>query len=376
MKIAELFVNLGIAGSEKAVGAMQGVQKGLGSIASTGLLAKAAALAAVYAIERLTSAAAHQGMGLNQFAEATGLSADMLQRWQYAARQFGVGAEEMEGTIKGVQDAMTSMLMGKGAPEHFGVFMQSMNVDPNRLRDTFYIMQKLQDFAKSGAAAPDVTKSLLKGFGISDNMFAFFKKNALDLAKIPKSQLFSDGEIGRLKAVDVAWSNLWAKIKMAIGHLTASKGLGIVGQLSKAADQAIRLFDALVKIADKLKLFDAFSKSLELFADALNSITAGIGEAQKNALADSLKIGPNGKIVRGEVTASSMALNLTKQLGTFLDNKLRVGPAAAFAAAHGQGKTNLVVHNYGVKDAKEASHLFGREVDTAYRQSPAQRRKN
>ena len=53
LTVAEMFVNLGIKGSEKTVDAVNSVDKGISNIRSTSLEAKAAIVAMFYAIGRV-----------------------------------------------------------------------------------------------------------------------------------------------------------------------------------------------------------------------------------------------------------------------------------------------------------------------------------
>jgi len=117
MEIAELFVRLGVKGASETKTALTSTKNTLGEVSTSALAAKAAIVATIYAVERLMSTSANAGNGLQQFSDLTGLSAEQLQRYQFAARQAGATNENLTSSIKGVQSAITNMLLGKGQPE-------------------------------------------------------------------------------------------------------------------------------------------------------------------------------------------------------------------------------------------------------------------
>jgi hypothetical protein len=222
------------------------VQSGLEGISAAGLAAKAAVLAVFYGLERMSAAAGKRGMELQQFAAATGLSAEMLQKWQYAAMQFGVGGEEVESTAKSIQNAMTNMRLGLGAPQGFQEFSRAVQLDESRLNDVFYIMKKLQEFAKQGD--PAITKRLVESLGLGDKMFQFLRLNKVDVEKIKPSNIISDREIAHLAKVDAAWANLWYRLKLISAHQVSKYGLFAVDELSSALSQILKLTDAFIKL--------------------------------------------------------------------------------------------------------------------------------
>ena len=116
MNIAELFVSLGVKGSEKTIGAVANLSKGLAVSAGNALELSAGLGVAFYAFDRLTSGSNTAGQSLRNFETLTGVSADTLQRYQYAARQAGVSNEETAGSFKALQAAMGAVARNEGAP--------------------------------------------------------------------------------------------------------------------------------------------------------------------------------------------------------------------------------------------------------------------
>lgn len=261
MNVGELFVNLGIRGADKTVGAISSVKKGLGETASVSLEAKAAIVGAMYALERLFSLSGKTGTGLTNFTAVTGHSAIQLQQWQHAARQAGVANEEFTGSIKAVQGAMTSMLLGKGAPEGLAMVASKVGFDAKKARDSFYVLEQLQKFARQ--APPDVGNAVLKSFGISEGVIAAMRRNMFRPGVMNQAPLYSQNQIAALDRANIGWSNLSTKIEMAIGKFNARHGQQIVKDISAIVDVVIRLAEALERVQDRMKLFERMSNLVE-----------------------------------------------------------------------------------------------------------------
>lgn len=348
MNVAELFVNLGITGADKTVGALGDVKKGLGGVASMSLEAKAAILAALYGFERMMAQSGQAGTGLMNFAALTGLSAKNLQQWQYAARQAGVASEDLTGSLKGVQNSMTNMLLGKGAPEGFALVKNAVGLDTNRLRDTFYVMQQLQKAAQ--ALPKDVGNNVLKSFGLSEDTIAAMRRNAFNPTNLNKAPTYSNNEIGALDKANVAWSNLGNKVQMAFGHFNAKHGQDLVKDISKVTDSVVKLVEAFIKLSDKLKLFQKLGSVFEGWTAIFQGITATINnpkEALKTA----------GQIVEGVGLEIGDAISPSKPAGAQSNNST----------------TNIhqnITHHGDVKDTKKVGAAHKTAANAAYRQRP------
>lgn len=381
MKIAEFFVNLRIKGDNSAKKGLKDVKSGLGEVKSMSLEAKAAIIGAIYALERMMSDSAKAGTGFMNFASLTGQSAIALQQWQFAARQVGVANEEVEGSFKSVQQAMTNMLLGKGAPEGMAMLANKVGFDPNRARDTFYVLEQLQKFAKE--VPEDVGNAMIRSFGVSDNMIAAMRRNAFRPEVFKKAPVYSQGEINQLNKVDVAWANLGNKIKMAIGHLTSKHGLEIVNEISQITNQVLRLTDALVKLAEKLKIFQLIGKVFEGWGIILEHTNAGIDSwtTDKDSYKSAREPGKGGTAQWWKDAFANDAENI----GNFLKGvKESISPTdySKIAPPSKQippsNKTQNINVNQNLnfqhdgKDAKKTGASVNKAVKDAYRQLSAQ----
>ena len=217
MNIGDLFLNIAIKGGEAAVKTLTGVKEGLGTIASSSLAAKAGVLAVLYGLERMTSAASENGLAIHNFGVLTGQSTDNLQKWQYAAMKSGQSAEDMMGTITGLQGAMAEMALHGGGPaggmgiigDHTG------GIDPVRaLEDTDYLMKKLQQFAQATDMTDAYKNSFLSKMGITQAGIITLKEFKGNVDDISNSKILSKGEVDQLSKVNRAWADLWYTMKL------------------------------------------------------------------------------------------------------------------------------------------------------------------
>lgn len=287
MKIGEFFVQLGVKGAEKTVGALSSIRTGMSDLGAMSLEAKAAILATAYALERLMASSGKTGTELTNFNALTGISAQTLQQYQFAAAQVGISNEEIASSFKSVQNVMTSMRFGKGAPEGMAMMMETLqrggeSFDPNRAKtDIEYVMRKLQEYAN---LEKDISKRnlVMKSFGLGENVVAGMARNAFRPEVFKQAPIFTDKETNQLDKVNAAFNNLGIKIKMAAGHFTAMHGGQLVKELSQLVDVVLKLANAFVKLAEHLKLFEGIGKVFEGWAkifELVDSSVQSIGDA-------------------------------------------------------------------------------------------------
>lgn len=249
MKIAELFVNLGIKGDGTALKALKGVKKDLEEVKSSGFATKAAMLAVFYGLEQMTSAAGKQGQNLLQFSAATGKSTIDLQKMQYALMDVGVTNEEVEGSFRGITDAVAKMRLGGGAPMGLGMLMSATGLKDEDLDRPMKVLQAIQKYAQSGGD-PAIIKQLTS-WAVSDNMFAGLRRYHGDADKVGMSHIISEKEQEQLAKVDAAWSHIWQTLKMIGVHVTSSKGLFAVDEIAHSLTLIQKLGTGLSNFLDK-----------------------------------------------------------------------------------------------------------------------------
>lgn len=365
MKVADLFVSLGVKGADTSKKALTGVKDGLGQVKSMGLETKAMIAAVVYGLERMMSQSAQMGTQLTNTAALTGFSTDALQQWHYAAQQVGVSASEMDGSLKAVQNSMANMLIGKGAPEGLAMVANKVGFDQKRARDTLYVMGQLQKFAQQ--VPQDIGNQMLKSFGLSEGVIAGMRRNAFRPEVMNNAPKYSGGEVTQLARVAAAWSNLGQKIEMAFGKMTAKDGMQIVNQISKMATEVIKLVGALEKLAQAVHFLEGMGKAFSGWAMLINGATNGVG-AITGAVSDPKK----------RAALGSSVMDFMKELPGVVDAMLTDAMAPAVKPAAGGNKNQNVTIQQNLnfqhdgKDHKKTADSVHSAVKHAYRQMPAQ----
>ncbi len=389
MTIAELFVNLGIKGDGSANKALKGVKSGLGEVKSMSLEAKAAIIGVVYGLERMMSASAQQGTNLTNFGALTGLNTQKLQEYQYAARQAGIANEEMAGSIKGVQNSMTQALLGKGLPEGYASVASKTGLKEGDLRDTFKVMEKLQEYAN--ITPPDVGAQMIKSFGVSEGVIAAMYRKAFRPEVFAKAPKYAEGELRSLDKVNVAWSNLGTKIQMAFGHWTSQNGGQVVKDIDKVTTSVIKLVTAFSNLATKLELLKKVGTIFEGWASMFNIIADVVDTNNKAETGtDKEKAAANKKIAEWKdgfkLAAEGAGLTLMDAIGGKYDKeqnekvKKYLGSPGTTSTQTGNAQTinNQINMNFqhDGRDARKLGDATVKGINKVYRQNPAQSQAN
>lgn len=265
--VADVFINIGMKGTDGVARGLTGVKNSIGDVASAGLKATAVVSGVVFALERLMSRSGEIGTALYQFGELTGLSTDKLQKFQYMALQSGESADEMAAALKSVQSVMSAMVLGKGAPEGLGALVNTVGFDPSKARNLEYVFTKLREYARATKDLPDVSNVILKSFGLDDKTITTLRSSAVDLDKISKSRIYSASQIKSLKAVDIGFANIHDKFNHELGNLTAQFGGTFVRDLDHVVTSMLKLTKAIAALNQEFKLTSSLAKVFDFLAD-------------------------------------------------------------------------------------------------------------
>lgn len=365
MNIGELFINLGIKGSEKTVAALGGVKKGLGEVSSMSLEAKAGIIAAIYALEKLTSASFATGNELKNFSTVTGVSAKTLQQYEYAGKRVGATNQEIEGSFKNLQSAMTKALLNKGVPESLGLIGRTLkqNFTQDSIKDFAAhpekLLQVLQQYAQTEKNI-GVRNESLKAFGINDNVIAGMAANVFRPEILNRAPIISDKEIDSLQKGNAALSDLGNHIEKAFAHFNAKHGQQMVADLTKITDAIIKLVTALTDLAEKLHLFDALSG---VITNVATLISPDKKEVDKNIKA------------KDEEHAALKKLSYGAYFKTLLSGGHAVTPNIQGRGPEGNSHTTNVNQtlnfNHDGRDPHRNADSHKKAAVDAYRQNPA-----
>lgn len=286
MQIGDLFLSLGIKGTEKTVESIGTVKKGLSDTASVSLEAKAAIVGAMYALERLFSTSGKAGTELTNFNALTGESVQTLQKYQYAGRQVGISNEETANSFKSLQSAMTKTMLGHGAPAGLARVSQlTGGITQKDIQDFMknpeLLLQRLQEYAAREKNI-GLRNETIKSFGLGDNVIAGLSRGAFNQTALNRAPTYSDKEIAQLDKANIAWSNLGTKIEMAVGHFNALHGGALVKEISGVVAQVIKLTESFVKLSDQLHFFEVLGKIFEGWADIFELISSTVDKITGN----------------------------------------------------------------------------------------------
>ncbi len=259
MTIAELFVKIGLTGTDKAKEQLHGVAEGMGEIKTSSLAAQAAILGAIYGLEKLMSSASERGMALEQFANSTGMSTQALQKWQYAMAMTGVKAEETSSAFKTVQKTMLEMqLLGK-APAGLK-FLTEVGFDMKNAKDTENVMLHLQKAALKYGNNPAFRNFVLGTFGLGDNFIQGLGRAKPDQA--PGWAVSSNGQIKALADTDREMTKLHMKMARMMDGLTVKHGPQMIADITTLITAIDKLVDKLLTLSEKFGIFSMLSKGM------------------------------------------------------------------------------------------------------------------
>lgn len=284
MKIAELFIQLGVKGADQTTSALKDVKSSMIDIGIATSAAVAAVSAAIYSFKQLSAQSNEAGKDLHQFEVFTGLSADRLQRWQYLALKSGVSAQQMAQDFKAVQGVISQMVLGKGRPEGLGALINTVGFDVRRARDTEYVLNKLREYAQKTKGLPESNK-ILASFGLSNDVIQALKSSTLDLEKVSLNHRYAPGEIQALNSMAIAWSNLGDKVEHAIGRMNVRFGPSLLRDLTKLTDSILGLVTALGGLAEKLQILKGVAALTNLTTGLVNFASAGVAAASPHLAA-------------------------------------------------------------------------------------------
>lgn len=370
MDVGQLFINLGIKGTEKTVGALASVKDGLGATASMSLEAKAGILAAVYAMERLVSSAGGFATSMMNFNASTGTSIDVLQRYQYAAKQVGVANGDVEGSFRGLQTVISKTLLFGEAPKFLARVSQLTGMtfeDFKRAQNNPELMlQKLQQYAQAEKNV-GFRNEALRSFGMNDSMIAGLARGAFTRDALAKAPVYNDSQLKNLDKANIALQNLMFKMEMAVGKFASGHGGALVADLDKITSAVIRLADAFSALGDKLSVFKGIDSLAQGTATFLTDISKNVEHpSASGALNTVKKYSPIGMLF-----SAAMNIDEAQSMSRILKSQ---GPKVAPSA--GGGVTNHVTtkvdnhFKHDGKDHQQTTRDFKQAVKDAWAQIP------
>lgn len=283
MNVGELFVNLGIKGTDKAVSAAASVRSGLSEVASKGFAATAALAGLLYATERLMKPSTDYGMALSTTSTLLGVSTDTLQRYQQVARHAVGTNTGVAASFQHIQDAMTDIKIGKAPPEFMNYMESIIGKTPDFADMEMFskapelFVQRMQEYAQK---EPDkaLARRVIESLVGDESMTAAVMQNAFTPDALSHAAVYSGKDTKALKEGQQAISDLNNSIEMALGRFTAKHGKELIGEIKPVVDQIFKLAEAFDHLAEKSHLFDWIGKVFEGWTLIFTGLTKTIDE--------------------------------------------------------------------------------------------------
>jgi hypothetical protein len=368
VNIAELFVNLGITGADKTVGALTSVKKGLGEVSSMSLEAKAAILAAVYGLERMMSASGMAGTNLTNFTSLTGLSTKALQQWQYGMVTAGGTADEMTTNIMAIQKAVAATDWGKGVPEGWAILANASG-DKDlwaHKSDPFYIAKAFIKGINSAGKNPETMaamNALANSVGLTDHFISGGRRGKFEQSNLDHAPVRSEAMISSLDKSHVALATAEMKMGMLFDKFTSRHGQQLAGDMLKIATAIFKVADAMDILATKLKLFQAIEKTVETIAKIM--------EGWGFIIDDMTKTRPN-QLPPGLFAPGALAHPMLDPTNQAYQNT--VAPTMSFeprpSVVNTQTINQKITHNGDAKDTNAVKKTHGTGAKQAYFKRP------
>lgn len=256
MQIAELFVALGVKGSEKTLTALSNTRLSISSIANVSLEATAAILGMAYALERITVGSANEATHIQNLAAYLGTTTTELQKWTYAAKVAGIQGAEMEQSLAGIYKTIQAFHTGKGLPAGTKVFAEESGLDITKPLDPYEVIRRAIKFTQSKRFSQDQINSVLESWGIGKGLIGAIESHKFNLADVTNAPILSTGEIGNLSRVRTELTKNEEKIRLFFGSFTSKHGNEIVKIIQNMTKAFLELATILDRIASKLHIFE------------------------------------------------------------------------------------------------------------------------
>jgi hypothetical protein len=265
VKAGDLFVELGMKGDGAFL-------QGMGAISEGMFGAFAGAQAVVDSIEavlgkfaQLAQASSENALGLQQFSNATGLSASKLQSLQNALLHFGgVNPKETLSAVESAQSAMTKLLMNEGSSKLGIIAQYSHGFDPKKaMTDTYYMVNKLREFAK--AVPAQIGLSVFRDLGLGENFFGALRKSTGNLFNFNLLSRNTDAQLAKLSQIQIEWEELGITIGHAFDQFNLQHGEQIVDTLKELTTALIGMFNTIIGFLNALDAFGWIKDMAETF---------------------------------------------------------------------------------------------------------------
>lgn len=234
MKIAELFVALGFKVEGDDI--LGSIDKRMDKAASTAGKLALGVDAITTGLLFMADTALNAAVGLNKFFVSTGLSSTELQQWQHTAALANVSGQELEQTVRGLQEVGPKIMLngGSGAAPWLLLGLNP-NMDPFEMLKQLH--KALQNVTPDRLAAARV---IAQQAGIGADMFQLLRQKNLPVDALKEQYILTSQNQEKLMALNAAWKN----VKDESGRVSNKF-------LSELAPALTKLLDLVTYVIDK-----------------------------------------------------------------------------------------------------------------------------
>lgn len=359
MKVADLFIGIGVKDNTKTKEVLTGVHNQLKDIFSSSLALKAGLLGGLVGLEEFTRRSVDTAMDLDSFSRATGLSSMELQKWGSIARVNNVSFEEMENAIKAVQNAQAAMRLGKGVPEWAAWFKLDPTKNPFQVFEQLH--QKIQTVSKDEKELG--TARLLASGVLGDKMFAMLSSGTRDVGWF-KGLEMSTRETDKLVGLGREWIKLWETFRL--------DGAKVLSEFAIPLSEVLKEIRSTVHALAQFTIKGGFSETLDWFKRVLSTPSEGSDSfmgpklpPEQQAAKDAIDMEKKRALFKG------MAIPAPRGVPDFSRGTGETNPEAGAVQT---GDTNVNITNTFHGDAGDqishAEELNRRQLRSAIAQSP------
>lgn len=266
MKVAEIFAYLGFQVDDKGASEFD---KKITDLGNNLKKMTVAATASIYAIDRFVDGATRASVAIGNFALQTGLSAEKLQRWQYAAQMtnMAMDADNVTGSIRGLQQALMEIRMGGGNPEAF----RWLGVNPMN-KDAFQVLEQL----RKGVANldPAFASMYLRQIGLNEQWLNVLKSTDAEFSKfMNRAPVHSNAYIKGMEMIGRQARDLRIQFRLFTDGLVergAPAVKAFYGSLSTLLDMFKNISTAAFTVFERLtRFFNELPKSVKMVAEII-----------------------------------------------------------------------------------------------------------
>lgn len=241
MKVAELFVDLGLNGANKVVGQLKGVLRGT-------MVLKDGLLGTISALDTISKSVRDYAMELDKFETFTGKSSEDLQRMSFMATQAGVSMGELSSVLQGFQRLKVNTQMGRGMPSAFMLLGINPNTDPVQMLSILK--------SKIGSLRPEYAKMMAEELGVSEEIFYMLAQSNVEFEQLNEKYVLTAKERKNMVKLNAEWNKFWFMLKQIGAKIQAVGGelnVKLLKFILRAVEGAGELITRFIKIIEANK---------------------------------------------------------------------------------------------------------------------------